>query len=170
MSRPVTQDWVHDLPFMQQSVLLTAVRGPDAVPKYHASKYIVRWCRRAILISSFARRPILNPYEADGGSFYGPSCAEPPDGLWEPLMDVRADEYVRSLDELPHHFQMHLMHAAEIIGYKHSNARVQKWWHGFYVRLVADMHLFPESMVDLDTRLGDRRDGWLARADVATVE
>ena len=34
----VTQFWVHELTFMQQSVLLTAIRGPDGLPKDHISK------------------------------------------------------------------------------------------------------------------------------------
>lgn len=165
----VLQPWVSDLPFMQQSVLLTAVRGPDSVPKYHASKYIVRWFRRSILISSFAKRAILNPHEGDGGSFYGPSCEAPADGNWEALMDVRAADYVRSLDELPHHFQLHLMHAAEIVGYRHPDQRVRAWWERFYVRLAHDMHLWPETREQMDRRLGDSRDGWLERADTATV-
>jgi hypothetical protein len=47
----VVRDWVAALSLMQQSVLLTAIRGPDGVPKYHPSKYIVRWYRRAVLRS-----------------------------------------------------------------------------------------------------------------------
>lgn len=168
--RSVLQDWVMALPLMQQSVLLTAVRGPDGVGKYHASKYIVRWFRRAVLLSSFAKRPILNPYEKDGGSFYGPSCEYPGSGKdWAPLMDECAADYVKSLDELPHHFQLHLMHAAEIVGYKHPDQNIRKWWASFYVRLAHDMHLWPETLEQLDRRLGDDRDGWLARADEATT-
>jgi hypothetical protein len=104
MTKSVLQDWVSDLTFMQQSVLLTAVRGPDGTPKYHPSKFIVRWFRRSILMSSFAGRAILNPYEPDGGSFYGPACDAPAAGApWEPLLNDRASEYLRALDELPHH-------------------------------------------------------------------
>lgn len=169
MSKSVLQDWVSDLSFMQQSVLLTGVRGPDGMPKYHPSKYIIRWFRRSILLSSFARRAILNPFEPDGGSFYGPACDDPRGGLWEPLMDARASEYLRALDEMPHHFQMHLMHAAEIVGYKHPDLRVRAWWLTFYERLAHDMHLWPETEDQLDRRLGDSRDQWLERADTATV-
>jgi len=41
---------------MQQSVLLTAVRGPDGLPKYHSSKYLLRWYRRCILLSAMDGR------------------------------------------------------------------------------------------------------------------
>jgi hypothetical protein len=170
MTKGVLQDWVSGITFMQQSVLLTAVRGPDDTPKYHPAKYITRWFRRSVLLSSFAGREILNPYEPDGGSFYGPACEPPFDGVsWEPVMDDRASEYLRALDELPHHFQMHLMHAAEIVGYKHPDRRVRAWWRRFYERLAHDMHLWPETEEQLDRRLGDSRSQWLERADVATV-
>jgi len=33
--RSVLQDWVHELTFMQQSVLIAAVRGPDGIRKDH---------------------------------------------------------------------------------------------------------------------------------------
>lgn len=171
MAKSVLQDWVCGLTFMQQSVLLTAVRGPDDTPKYHPAKYIIRWFRRSVLLSSFAGRAILNPYEPDGGSFYGPACNEPnnPGEPWEPILDGRAGEYLKALDELPHHFQMHLMHAAEIVGYKHPDLRVRDWWRKFYERLAHDMHLWPETEEQLDRRLGDSREQWLERADVATV-
>jgi hypothetical protein len=170
MSKSVLQEWVSDITFMQQSVLLTAVRGPDGTPKYHPSKYIIRWFRRSVLKSSFAGCAILNPHEQDGGSFYGPACDAPiGDETWETLMDDRASEYLRALDELPHHFQMHLMHAAEIVGYKHPDNRVRAWWNAFYQRLAHDMHLWPETETQLDRRLGDSRAQWLERADVATV-
>lgn len=167
----VLQPWVMELPFMQQSVLLTAVRGPDGVPKYHASKFIVRWYRRSVLISSFAKCAILNPWQEDGGSFYGPSCQPPPAGgdEWEAELEPRVADYMRSLDELPHHFQMHMMHAAEIVGYQHPAPRIAAWWYKFYGRLAHDMHLWPETRAQMCERLGDSRDGWLRRADEATV-
>src|SRR5579871_5809993 len=132
----VLQPWVTTVSLMQQSVLLTAVRGPDGIGKYHPAKYTVRWYRRAVLLSSFAERPILNPWETDGGSFYGPACSAPAPGEdWEkPLEDIVVS-YMRSLDELPHHFQMHMLHAAEIVGYKHDDQRLRNWWEKFYQRL-----------------------------------
>lgn len=163
----VLQDWVQGLSLMQQSVLLTAIRGPDGVPKYHPVKNITRWYRRAVLLSSFARRPILNPWEGDGGSFYGPSAS--PDHGHEPretidalraALDPVVQNYMRSLDELPHHFQLHQMHAAEIVGYKHPAEHVRMWWHEFYVRLAHDMHLFPETQEQMDARLSDSRMNW----------
>jgi hypothetical protein len=164
--RSVMQEWVSRLPMMQQTVLLTAVRGPDGLPKYHPAKFVLRWYRRCILLSALDGKVLTDPADKNGGSFTGPSVESPAD--WPFEMDLRVTEYLRSLDEVPHHFQMHLMHAVEILGYKHPDEDVRGWWHLVYLRLVHDMHLWPETEAQLDQRLGDSREGWLARGDVAT--
>jgi hypothetical protein len=166
-SSSVLQPWLSDIPMMQQTVLLTAVRGPDGLPKYHPTKYLLRWFRRCILLSAMDRRVIDNPADPGGGSFTGPSVesGEP----WDAAMDRRVDDYLQALDEVPHHFQLHFLHAAEILGYKHPDHFIRSWWMLTYVRLVHDMHLWPETEDQLDERLGDSRFGWLARADRATV-
>jgi hypothetical protein len=167
---PVTQSWAHAIPFMQQTVLLTAVRGPDGIAKYHPCKYLLRWFRRCTLVSSLDHSNLMTPFEAGGGSFMGPSLdrAVPQDD-WHPDMDLLVGEYLRALDELPHHFQLHFMHAAEIVGYKHPDPEIRAWWLKTYLRLVHDMHLWPETEEQMDLRLGDDRSNWLARNDVATV-
>lgn len=163
----VVQPWVSELPMMQQTVLLTAVRGPDGLPKYHPTKFVLRWYRRCILLSALDGVVLSDPISDNGGSFTGPSV--PKDTAhWPAGMDNRITEYLRSLDEVPHHFQMHLMHAVEILGYKHPEPRIRDWWCRVYHRLVHDMHLWPETEEQLDDRLGDTREGWLARGDVAT--
>lgn len=171
MKGPVTQAWVHHLPFMQQTVLLTAVRGPDGIAKYHPCKFLLRWYRRCILLSALDGRVLTTPYQLGGGSFTGPSLdrSERSQQSWQEGMDVVLSEYLRSVDELPHHYQMHFMHAAEIVGYKHPDVEIRAWWRATYVRLVHDLHLWPETEDELDRRLGDTLEGWKARADAATV-
>lgn len=169
-SLPVLQDWVLALTLMQQAVLLGSIRGPDGVPKYGACKMLIRWFRRCVLLGSFERRALLTPYEDGGGSFTGPSirpCTA--EIVWEPFMDTHVEQYLRELDALPHHFQLHFMHAAEIVGYKHPDNRIRHWWFGVYIRLVHDMHVHVETEEELDKRLGDSREGWLERADPATT-
>ncbi|WP_217647039.1 hypothetical protein [Planctomicrobium piriforme] len=163
------QAWTETIPMMQQTVLLTAIRGPDGVPKYGSVKMLLRWFRRCVLVSATDGKVLENPYDSNGGSFTGPSVGLIIDDQWEYLMDTHCDEYLRSLDGIPHHFQLHLLHAVEILGYKHPDERIKRWWHKLYVRLVNDMHLHPESESELDGRLGDSREGWLRRADPATV-
>lgn len=171
----VLQPWVSKLSLMQQTVLLTAIRGPDTVSKYHPSKYLLRWYRRCVLYSALDRKILTTPIEAGGGSFTGPSIekfeqADLPKGAWREFMDGVVDEYMRSLDELPHHFQMHFLHACEIVGYKHPDKWISHWWQRMYVRLVNDLHLQPESEAAMDERLGDNREQWAARNDKATID
>lgn len=146
---------------MQQSVLIAAVRGPDGIRKDHPVKVLCRWLRRSFLLSAFERRPFLDPYEKGGGSFTGP-CQTPE----VRDLDHAVELYFRSVDELPHHFQLHLMHAAEIFGYKHPVGETRKFWNVFYLKCVNDLHLFPESEARMDSRLGDCEDQWRAREEV----
>jgi hypothetical protein len=169
VSRPAMQDWVCSLSIMQQSVLLGAIRGPDGTPKYHGVKFLVRWYRRCVLLSAIGRVVLAMPSQPGGGSFTGPSYKRTETSRpWPDEMDDIVSDYLRSVDELPHHYQMHFMHAVEIVGYKHPDLFVRAWWHKTYLRLVHDFHLFPESEADLDARLSDNEDTWKARADIAT--
>jgi hypothetical protein len=79
-------------------------------------------------------------------------------------------DYLRSLDELSHHFQLHFMHAAEIVGYKHPDTKIRQWWRMVYFELARDMHLHPETMHEMDKRLGDNESHWRAANHVATQE
>ncbi|MBM6576368.1 hypothetical protein KCP91_08280 [Microvirga sp. SRT01] len=166
----VLQGWVGSLSLMQQTVLLTAVRGPDGVPKYGPTKMLLRWYRRCILLSAMDQAVLATPYEHGGGSFTGPSFSALYGSDWYAPMDAIVGDYLRELDAIPHHFQLHLLHAAEIVGYKHPLPEIRAWWFSTYVRLVHDMHLWPETEEQLDHRLGDSRDQWLSRNDIATVD
>ncbi|QXX74275.1 hypothetical protein [Methylovirgula sp. HY1] len=174
----VLQPWTFNLSFMQQTVLLTAVRGPDGLPKYGGVKMLLRWYRRCILVSSLDGEVLENPCDPRGGSFMGPSYQPrvygdvigiSVDGPWQNRMDDILSEYLRELDAVPHHFQLHLLHSFEIVGYKHPTFDIQSWFQRAYFRLVNDMHLWPETEEQLDERLNDTRVGWLKRADPATV-
>jgi hypothetical protein len=167
----VTQPWTHELPMMQQSVLLSAIRGPDGLPKYAGVKMLLRWYRRCVLLCAMDGRVIGNPLDEGGGSFIGPSVkwTLPHSLSWRDLMDDLVDDYLRELDGIPYHFQMHFMHGVEILGYRHPNDEIRNWWRGVYERLVHDMHLHPEAFTEMMQRLGDNREGWLARSDPATT-
>lgn len=149
----VMQEWVNDLTFMQQSVIITAIRGCDGLPKIHVSKYVLRWFRRCVLLSAFDKCVLTDPHDQRGGNFTGPL---PSDVTFQ---DICA-QYVKDVDCVPHHFHLHLMHASEILGYKHPNIEIRKEWRAFYEKLVCDMHLTPETEAQLDFRLGDSKAQW----------
>ena len=160
----VLQPWVNDLSLMQQSVLITAVRGPDGLRKDHVAKVLCRWLRRSFLISAFEKAALLDPYQRGGGSFTGPCNWL--NKLGAPSLEAAFDEYLRCVDEIPHHFQLHLMHAAEILGYKHPDSEVRDWWHRCYCRIVNDAHLVIESEEAMDKRLGDNEKNWRSAEEV----
>ena len=153
----VLQDWVQDLKFMQQSVLISSIRGPDGLHKEHIAKYVLRWLRRCVLISSFDGSVFKSPTQLGGGSFTGPLKSY---GSDDSTLDYCFKEYVRCLDEVPHHFHLHLMHAAEILGFKHPDEGIRKGWDRFYRLLVSDMHLNPEGLEMMEYRLGDKENQW----------
>jgi hypothetical protein len=175
----VTQAWVNGLNFMMQSVLLASVRAADGLPKNHVSKLLLRWYRRCVLYSAFesrqAGRPVVlhRPWVRGGGSFTGPSYEVGPhpideEAVWRLFDRDVVDKYLASVDEVPHHFHLHLMHAAQIVGYYHSDPVLRAWWNRFYLRCVNDMHLFPEAKEAMAKRLGDSEVDWRAAEEMTT--
>lgn len=195
---PVQQEWVLEIPFMQQSVLFAAVRAPDGLRKDHPTKVLLRWYRRCILLSAFDRRALTCPFEEGGGSFTGPFkfghvatfLIDPhrPERLREAhsrwysargianthlrdvqrkfrwrMFDKMREVYLRHVDEMPHHFQLHFMHAAQIVGCHHPSTAIRAWWREFYLMIVNDAHLQPESDADMNLRLSDNSDEWKKR-------
>jgi hypothetical protein len=152
----VLQEWVQDLSFMQQATLLTAVRGCDGLAKYHVSKFLVRWLRRCILISAFKKKVLENPWEDDGGNFTG----KLPQDRFKSVPDL-FKQYLANIDDVPHHFHMHIVHAAEILGYMHPDPEIRASWEQFYYDCCRDLHMNPESKTQLLIRLGDSKKQWL---------
>lgn len=168
------QDWTNDLSFMMQSVLITSCRGPDGIRKDHPVKVLIRYLRRSFLICAFDGKVRWSPYEPGGGSFTGPlhlNHASPGAKPEDPTghLDGYVGVYLRHVDELPHHFQLHLMHAAEILGYKHPDDDVREFWRTFYRAIVNDAHLVPESEETMDRRLGDNEKTWRAAEEVIAL-
>ena len=173
--RPVLQDWLCDLTLMQQSVVISAIRGCDGVPKRHKAKPLVRWYRRCVLLSAFDGKALTDPFAPGGGSFTGPVAGPPPapfpeggellKGWKSDVMRGVVGDFVDSRDELPAHYFTHAMHAFEVLGYKHPDADIRKFWHDLYVRLVHTAHAWPETEEQMDARLGDDETSWRARGD-----
>jgi len=154
------QSWVLELPVMQQAVLMTALRGPDGVPKGHISKQLIKFYRRCVLVTAFEHEALNDPAIKRVGSFTGQSVPEDRSDDWTECMNVLLDEYLEASDEMPHHFQMHFLHGAEILGYHHLVLRVRRWWNNCYLKIVKSMHLQPESEERMNFRLGDVESQW----------
>lgn len=159
MKQSVIQEWVSDLPLMQQTVLLSAIRGCDGIPKKHKAKELIKWYRRCVLKSAWSKGVLHHPETPEGGSFMGP------------VNDIvkAANDFVDSRDELHFHYQLHVLHAIEILGYKHPRNHIRKFWDQTYCRLVSAYHLDPESERDLDNRLGDNMENWEEKSDPSTT-
>lgn len=131
----VLQSWVEKLGLRHQGVLLSAVRGCDAVPKDDASKSLIR-AYRGFILHSFDRKPSSFIEFVSGDE-----------------LEKRTQAVLSNFDHYPIHFILHLMHAAEILGYKHPMRLVSSAWLHFYETICMKMHLNPESKKQLDKRL-----------------
>jgi hypothetical protein len=151
----VLNAWVADLTYMQQSVLLSLIRNEDGLPKFHPQKKLLKWYRRCVLLSAFDGRELRDPHEAGGGSFTGPI----------PNLQDALDEFIVSRDSMSLHYYAHAMHGFEILGYKHPDIEIQRFWRNAYYRMVEALHVWPETEEQMDSRLGDKMEGWVARND-----
>lgn len=186
---PVIQEWTWSLPLMQQTVLLSAIRACDGMPKRHKHKPLMRWYRRCVVISAFERKALVEPLSPAGGDFTGPVVPtsrhiRESDGrfsyttrdgkyvtvdgqrqLWDAILKDAVDDFLDSRDELSQHYYEHAMHAFEVLGYKHPVPWIRKFWHYVYTRIVMAKHLWPEMEGEMDKRLGDDEANWRERGD-----
>lgn len=153
----VTQPWTHEIPFMQQSVLLSALRNEDGVEKGHPAKALIRWFRRCVVLSAFDGRALTDPTEPGGGSYTGPV----------ENIEAAADDFLRARDGMALHYYAHAMHAFQIIAVHHPDDEIAEFWGRVYTRMAHALHLWPEMANQMNARLGDNPEGWKAREDRA---
>lgn len=152
--RSVQPAWCSRLPLQQQSVLFLASRGPDGVAKDHPCKAVQRAYRACVLLAGKYGRCLLA--SDPGDSFMSLRDVSGSDAWWG-----RVRDFFATIDSLPHHYLSHLMHGAQILGYKHPDAGLRARWHSFYLEMVDDLHLRPESEAEMDARLSDwGRESW----------
>lgn len=150
----VLQEWILDLPMQQQAVLVLACRGPDGCSKKHEVKDVILRYRASVLKSAHWGRALrLGEHAPTFMTLLGFGI----DRAWESLVTSFFDH----ADSVPHHYYMHLMHGAEIAGYKHPDELFRSRWSRFYQRCCDDLHLGAESEVEMDARLSDwNREFW----------
>ncbi len=138
----VVRNWVNELPWKQQGVLLCAMRGVDGFPKEHVSKPLTRLYRRTILLCADI------DLASTGSAFMGTGELDPE--VVDRFMDFQLDSY-------PMHWLLHFTHAIEIIGYNHPDIKVRTFWIDLYYRIVKSLHLHPETWEQLNSRLVDKK-------------
>lgn len=136
----VLHDWVHGLTFQMQALLMTGMRGPDENNKFNSAKAIVRYLRGAVI------KPAGDWHRKNDNDFMW--------GEYRKFGDY-ANKFWGDHDEFPHHFIMHLLHCAEVVGYKHPNAQMRNYWLQFYLQACESFHMSPEEEDEMDARLND---------------
>lgn len=141
LQESVLHDWVQTLPFQMQALLLTAMRGPDENNKYNAAKALIRYLR-GVVIKPAGDWTGYNNNDFMWGEYnkFGTYC----------------EGFFADHDEYPHHFIMHLIHCAEVVGYKHPDERIKSSWQTFYKYACTEtFHMNPETEAQMDLRLND---------------
>lgn len=144
----VQPHWCRGLSIQQQSVLFLGARGPDGVGKHHECKNVVRAYRACVLIAAERKRELNWGERAD--SFMSLD-------RFAELRDWRNDvqAFLDTIDELPYHYVMHLVHGAQILAFHHPEQRFRIRWDEFYLLCCEHMHLNPETIEQMDDRLND---------------
>lgn len=140
----VLQDWVMELPLREQGTLLTAVRGCDLEPKlWTATGFSDSPGRR---ITAFIRYCFMNPADPREVDIFGAFFQSKPP---EPF---RPSEF----GHLPQHWYAHVMHALEVIAYRHPGPQGLKALR-LYTAMVSNLHLNNETFHQMEQRLSEDR-------------
>lgn len=142
----LVKPWVEALTIQAQGSLLSALRGPDGVHKNDPAKALVRAFRATVVNNAKGPGPD-DVFMGDGSGV----CEKD---------DV--DLFLGGVDRYQHHWYLHFLHAAEIVGYMHPNGEIRRFWIGFYERAAEGLHLLPEPREMMLARLG--KDGALVDA------
>lgn len=142
----VLQDWVQELPLREQGTLLTAVRGCDLSPKeWGPNGEVINTQERRL--TAWIRWAFMNPADPREVDIPGAFFQSQPPTPFKPS----------GLGHYPLHWVSHVVHAIEVIAYRHPQASVSRAALGMYTALVASLHLYPENRVEMIERLSEDR-------------
>lgn len=134
--KTVVQDWLAELPWKQQSILFSGLRGPDA-PNVPHVKAVNRWMRT------------VTQYNADPSKDYMKQSAQPD------LLDV-----CNELEFLPVHYVHHFADALAVIAYGHPVMAVASYAARLHYRIAEELfHFKPEPRRIFELRHRDKPDG-----------
>jgi len=146
MGESVLQDWVTELSFMQQTVLITAIRGCDLETKHGHTKPFVKALRGCILKSANpGTNDFMDPNYIDTHRHWEINLGC---GRWKACFDV---------GHFPMHWVSHAMHASMIIAYMHPDEVTRDWWAEHVLTHFLDQvgHLQLEPKASMIARLTD---------------
>jgi hypothetical protein len=137
--KSVLQNWVMELPLREQGTLLTAVRGCDLAPKLPLDSF-------ARQLTGWLRWTFLNPADIREvgikGAFFQ---SEIPSGKQS------------ELGHYPFHWVSHIMHALEVVAYRHPDNRTRYAALNLYSSFCHSFHLYPETREQMINRLSEDR-------------
>lgn len=142
----VLNDWMEQLSFKTQTVLISSIRRPDINCGELVSK-LVRLMRIIILKDAC---PGL-------GTFMNGFDLQFKENLL-PIDYIRNKEFQKEFAQLTVHSAFHILHAIEIIGYFHADKEISKLFHYFYLNLCDVLHINPETFLQLQDRMFDGKE------------
>jgi len=136
MNKSVLKEWVTiHCTWKEQTVLLCAIRGPDAGGSPQLKAW-TRWIRSVVLNNAAPHKTFMRAERVT------------------PILKL-AEESPLVFDMLPVHFLGHLMHALEVIGYRHHSQSIANDAREGYRQLCEYLHLTPETKQQMEDRLKD---------------
>jgi hypothetical protein len=133
-----------ELPLREQGTLLCAVRNCDVSVKPFT---YVENENPARDLTCYLRWCIWNAADPREIDVPGALFRSAPPKNWKPSQ----------LGHLPQHYYSHLMHAFEVVGYRHPDLEVSYFANAIYQQLVHNMHLYPEPKQAMIERLSEDR-------------
>lgn len=137
------RDWVDEYSLAIQGTLGTVVRGPDGSSKESIAKPLVRALRFTFMNN--AHDVEFNHHDKFMGDHTGLCSIE------------EVSKFYNDHDSFPHHWLMHFIHAAEIVGYLHPNTQIARFWLQFYTLMCDCMHMKTETKDEMIIRLQELR-------------
>lgn len=134
------------LPLREQGTLLTAVRGCDEEPKNWIARGVAESPGRRI--TAFIRWCFMVPVDVREVDIPGAFFQSTPPEPFKPS----------AFGHLPLHWYSHIMHALEVIGYRHPDrGGIGAGAWVLYVAMARSMHLHPETVEQFVERLSEDR-------------
>lgn len=135
-SDSVVQDWVHQLPWKQQSILFSGLRGPDQVFLKQV-KQVSKWMRAV-----------------------SQNNADPSKSYMNDIVLPAPEALEKELEHLPCHFVHHLADGLAVIAYGHPEREVREYAYSIHAYIAEEIfHFIPEPPGIFAWRHRDKRGG-----------